>query len=81
VIIGLTELESIEAAREAFRALEKHLRNIRKINEEAGRNQVSNAVFGLEGEVMAMHSKATATLHQYWPDIADEVQTRGPGGR
>ncbi len=56
----MTERESIEAAREAFRALEKHLRNIRKINEEAGRNQVSNAVFGLEGEVMALHSKATA---------------------
>ena len=77
----MTEREEIEAAGEAFRALEKHLRNIRKINEEAGRNQVSNAVFGLEGEVMALHSKATATLHQFWPDIADEVQTRGPGGR
>jgi hypothetical protein len=77
----MTERENIEAAREDFRALEKHLRNIRKINEEAGRNQVSNAVFGLEGEVMALHSKATATLHQFWPDIADEVQAKGPGGR
>ena len=77
----MTEREHIEAAREAFRALERHLRNIRKINDAAGRNQVSNAVFGLEGEVMALHSKATATLHQFWPDIADEVQTRGPGGR
>lgn len=77
----MTEREEIEGAREAFRALEKHLRAIRKINEDAGRNQVSNAVFGLEGEVMALHSKATATLHQYWPDIADDVQTRGPGGR
>ena len=77
----MTEREEIEGAREALRSLEKHLRNIRKINEEAGRNQVSNAVFGLEGEVMALHSKATATLHQFWPDIADEVQAKGPGGR
>ena len=77
----MTEREHIEAAGETFRALERHLKAIRKINEEAGRNQVSNAVFGLEGDVMALHSKATATLHQYWPDIADEVQTRGPGGR
>ena len=48
---------------------------------EAMGYQVSNAVFGLEGEVMALHSKATATLHQFWPDIADEVQAKGPGGR
>ncbi len=76
-----TEREEIEAAGEAFRTLERHLRNIRKINDEAGNQQVSNAVFGLEGEVMALHSKATATLHQFWPDIASEVQAMGPGGR
>ena len=32
----MTEREEIEGAREALRSLEKHLRNIRKINEEAG---------------------------------------------
>lgn len=76
----MNEREEIEAAGEAFRTLERHLRNIRKINDGADRAQVANAVFGLEGEVMALHSKATATLHQFWPDIASEVQTRA-GGR
>ena len=76
-----TERENIEAAGEAFRALERCLRQVRKINEEAGRLPISNAVFGLEGEVMALHSKATATLHQFWPDSASEIQAMGPGGR
>lgn len=51
----MTERENIEACRENFRSLERNLKAIRKINDEAGRNQVSNAVFGLEGEVMALH--------------------------
>lgn len=41
------------------------LSELRTSSGQAGRNQVSNAVFGLEGEVMALHSKAPTTPHQY----------------
>jgi len=75
----MNERELIEAVGQSFRDIEKNLKAIRKINAEAGRDEAANAVFGLEGAVMVLHSQGTAELHKHWPDIAGEVQTLGIG--
>ena len=76
-----TEREAIEAIGAAFRIIEANLKTVMKINTDAGRDQAANAVFGILGAVMVVHSDATADLHKHWPEFASEVQALGPGGR
>lgn len=81
-----TERESIDKIQKALGVIKRQLSNVEKINTDAGesdpsRLDASNAAMGHRGDVIRLHSDMTATLRQYWPEFADEVQTRGPGGR
>jgi len=74
------ERQLIEAAQDAIASLKRALRGIEKINTEAGRLDAANAAMGGRGKVIVLHSELTKDMHQFFPEFAAEIQTRG-GGR
>lgn len=74
------EREAIDAAQDAIGALKRAMREIEKINTEAGRLAAANAAMGLRGELITWHAKATVAMREHFPEFADEVQAFGPGG-
>ena len=76
-----TERKLIEGIQDALGEMKKGLRELQKLNTEAGRHNGANIAMGLRGELMVWHSKATVELTANYPEFSDEIQTRGGGGR
>ena len=74
------ELQTIEKAQDAIGDLKKAMKALQDINTEEGRLDAANAAMGLYGELIVWHAKATVALREHFPEFADEIQTRGPGG-
>lgn len=75
------ERVQIEAAQDGLGAFKRALRELEKINAAAGRHDASNAAMGLRGDAMALHSKATRLLKEFYPDFVADISLRGGGDR
>lgn len=78
----MTELEHLEAAQDALGTLKKSLRELEKINTEAGRMPAANAAHKVRGKVMVLHAEAIEDLRAHWPEqVSGAISTRGGGDR
>lgn len=80
-IMATEERQSMERLQDALAVMKTELRCIQRINTDAGRLEAANATMGALGSLMVWHAKATKELRRHWPDFADDIQTRGGGGR
>ncbi len=77
----MTEDDYIATAQKAFGDLKSALHQIEKINMKAGRAEVANAVMGIKGQTLQLHSDATKVLYALYPEgTGDAVVIRGGGG-
>lgn len=75
----MAERDNADAIQLALAAIKANLREIEKINTDAGRLDAANAAMGFRGKVITLHSEMTEAMAKYWPEFAAEVQTKGPG--
>jgi len=84
----MTEGEMLKQASRQIKQLKRTMRDIQKLNTDEGRLGAANAAMGLRGKLIVWHSEATASMREFYPDFADEVQggndddivAFGPGG-
>lgn len=77
----MTERKLLEETQDALAVMKKNLREIQKINKDAGRHDAANAAMKARGKLIVWHAEATEDLNRFFPDHAGEIQTRGGGGR
>ena len=77
----MTERDLIDRIQKAKAAMAADFKDLIRINREAGRGEAQNACFLTLAELNVWHGKATERLYANFPDFANEVVTRGPGGR
>ena len=85
-IIGEAQKE-LAAAKRAVRGFRGLMGDLMTINREEGRLEAENAAMGVRGDASCilgdldrMHCEATKAMREHFPEFADEIQTRGPGG-
>lgn len=92
--IVMSEREHIESAQDevhkaklALRDVKKHINHLIGINTEEDRPLAANAAMAARGGILrimgdldAWHADVTVALHENYPEFAEEIQTRGPGG-
>lgn len=76
-----TERELIEDAQRLKATLENTLKELTRINKEAGRQEVVNAIYLTRAELNVWHGKATERLFKHFPGFASDIVAFGPGGR
>ena len=78
----MNEVEQIEKAQEHFAGLKKALKQIMKINAEAGRDEAANAAMKAYGKIIVAHAESTEDLNKYYKNEIEEglIQTFGGGG-
>jgi hypothetical protein len=79
----MAERDNVEAIQQALAVIKTNLRDIERINTEAGKDDparldAANSAMGFRGKVIVLHSDMTAAMRQYWPEFASEVQVLGP---
>lgn len=79
--------KELAAAKRAMRGFRSLMGDLMAINRDAGRLEAENAAMGVRGdasciigELDKMHADATKAMRDHFPEFADEIQTRGPGG-
>ena len=76
-----TEREIIDQVQDGIADAKQGLKELQKLNADAGRPMGANAAMGLRGELMAWHRDATEELDKHYPELTNDVTTRGGGGR
>lgn len=77
----MNERQKIDAAQAALEVVKSNLRDIMKINRDAGRHREANAVFLSLAELNVWHGNVTERLYEHFPDHAGGVVAQGGGGR
>jgi len=75
-----TEREMIDQVQDGIAPVKQGLKELQKLNADAGRPMAANAAMGLLGELNAWHAKATEALDKHYPELTASVTTRGGGG-
>jgi hypothetical protein len=73
-----TERELIDQIQALKAQIDTGLRDLIKIQDEAGRMEAKNAAFLTRAELNVWHGKATERLFQHYPGFASDVVAQGP---
>ena len=77
----MPERELIDAIQKDKASMAEKIKELIKINRQAGRGEAANAGFLSLAELNVWHGKSTERLYQHYPEFAADVSLRGPGGR
>lgn len=75
----MTERDLIESIQKAKAGMAANLKELIRINREAGRGEAQNAAYLTLSKLNVWHGKATKELYAHYPEFASDVVVKGPG--